>query len=102
MQWYAGLIVDDGVGLQQLVHHAALSYIELEEPLFRKTAYLDQGIISDFVAIDRMILAERALVDPAVREDEIVFCHPAGTFKFFLWLQEYFWEYRCNPMGSDR
>ena len=97
---FTRLIVDDGVGLQQLVHHAALSYIELEEPLFGNAVYLDQGIISDFVAMDRMILAERALVDPAVGKDEKILGYVACASKILaLFEKDFGVNYRNSQLG---
>ena len=54
---------------------------------------------SDTVSVYRVILAEGALVDPAVWKDEIIFRHPAGTFEFFPACQEDLREDGGYPMG---
>ena len=77
-------VILKGVRLQELIHHAAFRYIQGKKTIFIQALSLNQLIIFKTEAMDRIILAERALINPAVGKNEVILCHPTGTGKGFL------------------
>ena len=89
MERLAFCIIAEIVGLQYFIDHATFRNIQGEKSIFGKTGVFDQLVLFDPECVNRVVLTEGALVDPAVWKDKIVFRHSASAFKFFKWLQEY-------------
>lgn len=76
-------IIAQVVGLQELIDDTAFRNIEAEELGFSKTGAGKEFVFSNIIAVDRVILAQGTLVNPAIGKDEVVFRYPAGAFKTF-------------------
>ena len=72
------------IGLQQLVHHAALRDIQSKKLVFIESVTLDELVIFDGETVDGVVLTERALVYPAIGKYKKILCHSTGTIKLIL------------------
>jgi hypothetical protein len=70
--------------LDELVHHAAFGYIQLEKIALIQFGGWNKSIFLKNQAVDGKILTKRTPVDPAVGKNKIIIGHPGGPFKFFI------------------
>ena len=73
--------VADVIRLQQTVHDAPFRDIEGKEMLLMQAALVNELIILDLVAVDGMVFAKRAAIDPTVGKDKKVLGNNARTLK---------------------
>ena len=76
--------IGDIFRLDQLVHDTPFGNVELKQ-----VGLVDSGcglelIFLEHQAVQGLVFAQGATVDPAVGEDKIVVGHQAGTFEWFL------------------
>ena len=82
------------IGLQQLVHHTALRDIQSKKTIFIEPIAFDEQVFLNGETVNGVILAERALVHPAVGKNKIILSYPTGTLKLIFRLKK-------NPGISD-